>query len=121
MQFLWSTLHVQNLERSLAIWGDAVALTARRRFGAKPGPLFAFWGNEGSEIELIGDGRDTQAEYGKDTSLGIEVKNLDETIALIREKGIPVLREPVQPNPMSGSSFMKDPDSLSIQFIETIP
>lgn len=114
MQFLWSTLHVQNLERSLAIWGDAVALTARRRFGAKPGPLFAFWGNEGSEIELIWDGRDTQAEYGKDTSLGTEVKNLD-------EKGIPVLREPVQPNPMSGSSFMKDPDSLSIQFIETIP
>ena len=121
MKFLWCTLHVKSLEASLHFYQDVVGLDVRRRFGAKPGPLFAFLGGEGSEIELIEDGRGSPCEYGKDISLGFEVKNLDEAMAFVKEKGISVHSGPVQPNPHVRFFFVQDPDGLQIQFVETMP
>jgi lactoylglutathione lyase len=121
MKFLWCTLHVKSLEASLQFYQDVVGLDLSRRFGEKPGPLFAFLGGEGSEIELIEDGRGAPAEYGKDISLGFEVANLDEIMAFVREKGIPVHSGPVQPNPYVRFFFVQDPDGLLIQFVENMP
>ena len=121
MKFLWCTLHVKNLETSLDFYREIVGLDLSRRFGAKPGPLFAFLGEEGSEIELIEDGGENVSEFGKDISLGFEVKNLDATIAFVKEKGVPIHSGPVQPNPHVRFFFVKDPDGLLIQFVENIP
>lgn len=120
MKFLWCTLHVRDLEKSLTFYREVVGLELRRRFGEAPGPVFAFLGGEGGEVELIADGRDRPSDMGEGISLGFEVRSLDEMMAFVKERGIPILGDPVQPNPHVRFFFVKDPDGLTIQFVENI-
>ena len=120
MKFLWCTLHVRDLGKSLSFYQEIVGLDVLNRFGAAPGPQFVFLGGEGSQIELISDGRDTPPALGADISLGFEVKSLDEQMAFVQKKGFPVHSGPFQPNPHVRFFFVKDPDGLSIQFVENL-
>lgn len=120
MKFCWCTLHVQDLTKSLAFYRDIVGLQVLRRFGAAPGMEIVFLGGEGSEIELMCDGQNHPVDLGKDISLGFEVKSLDEQMTFVQEKGIPIHSGPFQPNPHVRFFFVKDPDGLSIQFVENM-
>jgi lactoylglutathione lyase len=118
MKFLWCSIHVRDLEKSLRFYQEIVGLNVLNRFGAAPGPQFVFLDGEGSQVELICDGRETPPALGADISLGFEVQSLDEKMAFVREKGVPVESGPFQPNPHVRFFFVKDPDGLSIQFVE---
>ena len=120
MKFCWCTLHVRDLEKSLRFYQEIAGLNVLHRFGGAPGPQFVFLGDEGSQIELVCDGKGEPPELGKDISLGFEVKSLDAMLAFVREKGIPVHSGPFQPSPRVRFFFVLDPDGLSIQFVENL-
>jgi len=45
MKFLWTTIHVKNLEESIDFYSNLMGLQVARRFPAGPGIEIAFMGN----------------------------------------------------------------------------
>ncbi|MFA6808159.1 MAG: hypothetical protein WCR27_04130 [Eubacteriales bacterium] len=55
---------------------------------------------------------------GQSISLGFEVKSLDETIALVQEKGLNIYSGLFHPNPHVRFFFVQDQNGLKIQLVE---
>ncbi|SET97643.1 VOC family protein [Lacrimispora sphenoides] len=119
MKFCWSTLNVRNLEESIKFYEEIIGLRVNRRFPAGPGTEIAFLGDGETQIELICGG-DREIQVGDDISWGFEVKSLDQTLSLAKEKGVILLGEPVQPNPHVRFAFIKDPNGMRVQLVETL-
>jgi lactoylglutathione lyase len=119
MKFLWCTIHVRDLAASEAFYRDIVGLPVKRRMEGPNGPRILFLGDEGSEVELI-QAAAGAIEIGKDISLGFAVDSIEEKMAFLAEKGIPVAEGPFQPNPHVKFFYILDPDGLKIQFVENV-
>lgn len=118
MGFLWTTIHVSDMESSLAFYRDIVGLSMNRRMKAESGVELAFLGDDETKVELLcapGQGGEC---FGKGISLGFEVESVDGKLAFLREKGVSVHRAPVMPNPHIRFFYILDPDGLEIQFVE---
>ena len=120
MKFCWSTLNVKNLEVSLNFYQDIVGLNIVNRFNAGPGKEIAFLGDGEAKIELICTESLSEVSYGEHISLGFEVNSVDETMAIVKEKGIDIHSGPFQPNPHTKFFYVLDPNGLKIQFVENI-
>jgi lactoylglutathione lyase len=120
MKFCWSTLRVKNLEESLKFYQEIVGLKIDRRFNAGPGVEIAFLGDGETKIELLYDENNKGINVGQDISWGFEVGSLDETMSLVKEKGIEIQGGIIQPNPHVKFFYVLDPNSLKIQFVENM-
>lgn len=120
MKFCWCTITVSNMEESLRFYKEVVGLSVNRRFAAGPGVEISFLGDEETKIELIYDTTHKLGNNVQGISLGFEVESVDEMIKLIKEKGLEVDDGPFQPNPHMKFFFVKDPNGVSIQFVENI-
>lgn len=120
MKFCWCTIMVNNMEESLKFYEEIVGLSLNRRFAAGPGMDLSFLGAGGTEVELIFDPKHKAAGNTDGISLGFEVKSVDEKIEFIKGKGLAVERGPIQPNPHIKFFFVKDPNGVSIQFVENM-
>ena len=120
MNYLWTTLHVNNLEKSLDFYEGFLGLKLNKRYMAGPGMVLAFLGEGNTQIELV-CAENTKCEGpGKGLSMGFQVESLEDTLTLVEKKGIPVSRGILQPNPHIRFFFVKDPDGYEIQFVEMI-
>lgn len=119
MKFCWSTLTVKNMEESLKFYQEIIGLGLNHKFQAGPGMEIAFLGDGETKIELIYDKEVKEVNMGEHISLGFEVSNLDETMELVKEKGIAIHSGPFQPNPNTRFFFILDPNDLKIQFVES--
>lgn len=117
-KYLWTTLHVKDMETSLAFYRAHLGLEVNRRFKTPDGGEIAFLGTEGgTEVELIArPGETYPATEG--ITLGFEVANLDEKKAELEAAGIALHSGPFYPNPHIGFFFIQDPDGVKIQFVE---
>ncbi len=120
MKFSWSTLRVKNLEASIRFYNDALDLQVVNRFKGGHGVEIAFLGDGDTKIELICDGCDRDTKVGEDISWGFEVESLEDVMALLKEKNIPIVSGPVQPSPNIKFIFIHDPDGMRIQLAEHI-
>jgi len=118
MSFLWCTLHVKNLEESIKFYESIVGLSVTRRFESRPGIEIAFLGNGETQIELIDDGTGDSYPISNQISIGFSVESVQNKINELKKAGIELLREPVQPNPHICFFYIKDPNGISIQFVE---
>ena len=117
MKFCWCTISVKDLEKSLKFYQDIVGLPLNGRFAPAPGMEICFLGEGETKVELIrGPGCVPGGAQG--VSLGFEVESVDEMIAVIKEKGLSVDSGPFQPGPRIKFFFVKDPDGVSVQFVE---
>lgn len=115
MRFGFVTVFVSNMARSLAFYQTLLGLPLLRQMQT-PGGQLAFLGKpDEPSLELISDG-ETHSYNG--FSIGIEVDDLDAATALLAENGYAVHRGPVQPNPQTRFSFVRDPDGIEIELIE---
>lgn len=119
MKFCWSTLRVNDMDESIKFYTNIVGLEVENRFKAGPVEI-AFLGKGETKIELIFGGGSKDINVGQDISWGFEVESLDKVLALVKENGIQVDGEPIQPNPHVRFFFVKDPNGLRIQFVENI-
>lgn len=118
MTFCWCTITVSDLDASIAFYRDIAGLPLQRRFDAGPDTQIAFLGSGETQIELIHNGSEAAACSG--ISLGFTVDSVDEMIAFLRDKGIPILSGPISPNPHIRFFHIQDPDGLRIQFVENL-
>lgn len=109
MKFLWTTLHVNNLEVSLEFYQNRLGLALDTLYD---GPSrMAFLGDGETKVELI----EGHADSSRSISLGFLVENLDswrETLADCQPSEI------MAPNPELRFCFFVDPDGYLIQLVE---
>jgi lactoylglutathione lyase len=117
MAFLWTTLHVADLERSLIFYRDVVGLPEVSRM-TPPGMTIVFLGDGTTRLELIADPRNPSPDLGKDIAIGFSVDNLDDALAHVGAHGVPTASGPFQAGPRTRFFFVKDPDGMTVQFVE---
>jgi lactoylglutathione lyase len=120
MKFCWTTLTVNNLEESVRFYQEIVGLPISKRYPAGPGVEICFLGDGETKVELIHNPNQKAATNVQGVSLGFEVNSLDEKIKFIQEKGLKVADGPFQPNPHIKFFFVKDPNGVSVQFVENM-
>lgn len=115
MHFLWTTFHINDMEASLAFFQEIVGLPLNRRIESS-GKDIAFLGSGHTQVELIVDGDDqVQSEV---VSIGFKVDSLEETMALLKDKGIKIAAGPIEPNPSIAFIYVMDPNGIKVQFAE---
>ncbi|VBB05896.1 glyoxalase/bleomycin resistance protein/dihydroxybiphenyl dioxygenase [Lucifera butyrica] len=121
MKFCWCTITVQDMEDSLKFYQEIVGLSISRRFAAGPGVEISFLGDGETKVELIcSSNHKVNNNNIEGISLGFEVESVDEKIKFIKEKGLEVDSGPYQPNPHIKFFYVKDPNGVSIQFVENM-
>ncbi|MDF9408717.1 VOC family protein [Pelotomaculum isophthalicicum JI] len=121
MKFCWCTITVNNMEESLKFYQEIVGLSIEKRYMAGPATEIAFLGSGETKVELLYHNDVNQnINVGQNISLGFEVNSVDEMIKFIQEKGLKIESGPFQPAPHIKFFFVKDPNGLSIQFVENI-
>ena len=80
MTFTWTTIHVRDLDQSLAFYHDLLGLPIQERFGP-PGHEIAMLGpEEGTRLELIGGG-EIPEHPAPTLSLGFAPENMGQLLA----------------------------------------
>jgi lactoylglutathione lyase len=118
MSFCWSTLRVNDLDRSILFYTEIIGLELIERFSAGPKTEIAFLGNGETKVELLCDGTGRTVSVGNDISWGFTVTSLEDSLSLVREKGIVIESGPIQPGPHVRFFFIRDPDGLKVQLVE---
>lgn len=118
MNFLWTTLHVSDMDASLAFYKDVVGLKEIRRFDSPTGNFIVFLGMGETKIELIYNPKDEACNMGESISIGFEVESLEQKMEDILSSGVSIYAGPIEPNPSIKFFYIKDPDGLKIQFCE---
>lgn len=118
MKFLWTTLQVMDMDKSLRFYQEIVGLKLNHRQLAGPGIEMAFLGDGETQIELICNKNNNNANNGEGIAIGFKVNSLDETMKIIRENGITVTKEIFIPNPHVKFFFVNDPNGFQVQFVE---
>lgn len=118
MKFLWTTIHVKNMEESLKFYEEVVGLKLANRFNAGPGMEISFLGEDDTKLELICSEKFQSFNPGNGVSMGFKVESLDEALHMVNEKGYEVVTGPVNPNPHLGYFIFLDPNGYKIQLAE---
>lgn len=115
MTFLWTTLKIADLDRSLHFYHDLLGLPIAERFGP-PGHEIAMLGDEtGTKLELLSG--PAPAPLGQGVSLGFAPKDLAALLEALRADGI-AIPAPVSPDPTLRFYFIQDPDGYTVQLVE---
>ncbi|SHG14810.1 VOC family protein [Streptoalloteichus hindustanus] len=97
-------------DRSLAFYRDALGLAVYREF---PGGTVFFLGQGLLELSGRGDGAPSQ-----DLALWLQVRDLTGVLAELRDRGVPVLREPRREPWGLDEAWISDPDGLRLVLVE---
>lgn len=120
MKFLWTTIHVENLEESINFYTDLLGLKLLKRFLAGPGMEIAFLGNETEGetlIEFIKSSSHGKVQHSESISIGFAVKSVETMLTIVNDKNIPIHSGPFE-TPTTRFFLIKDPNGLNIQFFE---
>lgn len=119
MKYVWTTIYVKDLDKSLKFYTDVVGLEVDGRFPAGPGMEIGFLKSQGTDtkIELI-----QEAVFkGRKEPTAISMGFLTDDIENKREEVKAAGYEPteiIRPNPHAQFFFVKDPDGIEVQFVQ---
>lgn len=114
MNFCWTTLHVSNLERSLAFYRDLLGIPVVSTLNAGPVSI-AFIGKEGNaQVELLYTPEGVPGDAGRGISIGFMTEELDALIDEVRKAGYDVTG-PFSPGSHISFYFVGDPDGFQVQ------
>ena len=119
MKFVHVTLSVKDLEASLRFYQDVVGLEITRRFSSGSNSEIVFLSSGDTQVELISRPGQDVAEPGRGISMGFETQSLEDTMALVKEKGFETDGEISSPNPSVRFFFASDPDGYRVQFVHS--
>ena len=117
MRIGFVTIHVEDLERTIAFWREVMGFTIARRFRAGPKVEIAFMDDGGGhKLEFI---TGTGHKVGGDGfSVGFDVEDMDATVAHLEKHGVEIVYGP-QTMP-SGVTLLhaKDLNGLELTFVQ---
>lgn len=115
MTFLWTTLHVTDLARSLRFYHELLGLPIAERFGPPEHEIVMLGDETGTKLELLCG--PAPAPRGQGVSLGFAPENMAALLEVLSAEGmtIPV---PMSPNPTLRFYFIQDPDGYTVQLVE---
>lgn len=119
MAFLWATIHVRDMEASVKFYQEVVGLTLRRRFSPGNGQDIAFLGVGETEVELYHTEGELLPETVNGISLGFKTQDAVTLMQELKEKHMRV-SDMISPNPNLQFFYVKDPDGVSVQFVEDL-
>jgi lactoylglutathione lyase len=119
MKFLWTTIHVKDMDESLKFYQDIVGLELKRRFNAGPGMELAFLGVGETEIELVCAEHDIHPGNIVGISIGFSIENADDFRKILMDMGL-VVSDMIKPNPMMQFFYVKDPNGVNVQFVHDL-
>ena len=117
MKLLWVTLHVSDLEKSLAFYTDTLGMEVASRFGGAGHQIAMLGMAGGTKVELICEGNPLPDSPGTGISFGLETGDLDTLAAKLEQAGH-IVEGPVSPNSHIRFSFVQDPDGYTVQLVE---
>ncbi|MBE7017555.1 MAG: VOC family protein [Ruminococcaceae bacterium] len=118
MKFMWTTIPVSDMEKSLRFYSRLMGLGPVAKMGV-PAHQVVMLGKDGeTKLELIYEpGRSLPDKPGGCVSMGFAPDNLDAFIAKLADMGIPA-EGPISPSPDIRFFFVKDPDGYTVQLLE---
>lgn len=118
----FTTIAVKDLERSIKFYTEVIKLNEMMRFSPQKGINIVFLKDEDNgKIELIKYEQKSKIDVTVSTpivSIGFTVDNLDDSIKMLKEKNIEIIRGPIQTPDGQKFLFIKDPDGVEIEFIQ---
>lgn len=120
MKYLWTTIHVKNMEDSILFYSELLNLKLMQRFPTGPETEIAFLGNgldNETLIELYSSQPESTICMSESLSLGFAVNSMDEMLAAVKSKNLPLHSEPME-TPKYKWFTVKDPNGLNVQFFE---
>ena len=116
MKILWTTIHVSDLDRSIAFYNGLLDL-----------PVVARFNGNGNEIAMLGEADGTHLELlckpgrpetvGQGVSVGYAFPDIEAMGQKLTDAGYPV-SPIIQPNPETKFRFVTDPDGYQVQLVE---
>ncbi len=120
MKFCFSTLFVKDMEESIRFYKEIIGLPVSRRFSPSPDMEIVFLGEEGTQIELIQDKEKEVVGIGPDISWAFTVNSLEEAYQSMKDNGVTMLSDIIQPSPQVKFFYIQDPNGMKIQLVENL-
>lgn len=118
MNCCWVTIHTADMNQSVEFYKEVLGLSIVQKFSPAPERQIVFLQDEnGFRIELIAE-EGAKKQNPEGISVGFTVPSLTDALAVIRSKSIELEGEPVQ-MPNLSFFFVKDPNGVTIQFVES--
>ena len=119
MTINWTTIHVKDMEVSLAFYHDLLGLPVAERFGPPEHQIAMLGPEEGTKLELLCGGPPIQGPVGAGVSMGFTPDNMGELLEKLAAAGVSI-PEPMSPNPSLRFFFIQDPDGYTVQLVENL-
>jgi lactoylglutathione lyase len=122
MNYGFVTVKVKSMEESVKFYTEFLGLSVINSFPAGPGVNITFLSDEkGNKIELIENAHEKLEEgaiSSSTISIGFVVENVDKIVETIKEKGIKIVKGPIQTPTGAKFVYIEDPNGAEIEFIE---
>lgn len=120
MKLCWVTITVKDMQESIDFYEKVVGLKVFKRYKPDENIEISFLSSDLTDvkIELICNKKIPNPVHGNCLSLGFETVSLDDMIQKLRQLGITKIDGPHSPNPTIRFIFIKDPNGVTIQFVE---
>ena len=135
MTINWTTIHVKDMEASLAFYHGLLGLPVAGRMGVpghdqrdwdfatKFGPpeheIAMLGPQDGTKLELLCGGAPIEGPIGLGVSMGFTPDNMGDLLEKLAAAGY-AIPEPMSPNPSLRFFFIKDPDGYTVQLVEQL-
>ncbi len=118
MKICWATIRVADMDASLKFYHEVLGLPVDMRHQGPGADIVMLGESDQPKIELLKTPNQPQTNAGTTLSIGFEVDSLDNTLQMLKDKGVAIASDPVSPNPFTSFFFVNDPDGVSVQFVE---
>jgi lactoylglutathione lyase len=109
---------VKNMDESIWFYHEILGLPVNKRFGGINRPEIAFLGEGETQIELVCHNEEQNSVIESNLSIGFEVDSVDDLIADLQKKAIPIHDGPYQPSSNLKFFYILDPEGVSVQLVE---
>lgn len=125
MTISYVVLFAKDMDKTLAVYCDAIGLEVNQRYNTDEGEDVAFLVEKGGKpmvdqplLEIV-----VHPNKAKDLSsvfLGFEVNSLEETAKKMKKAGMKVINEPYSPGPNVSIITMNGPDGETIELMQNL-
>ena len=110
---MYSTMIVKNLDESVAFYRDVLGFAEGYHVDLPVGAITIMESPDGACVELIESPMFDVGLY----SIGTDVEDLDETLAILKERGCEPIT-PIVPTSVGRQTFIQDPNGVRVCLIE---